>query len=86
MDLLGDVHDHHCFLPLYVTCGDRLLVSDLRRSNIDAAKRAWATLPGARAWIALIAVGLAAFAVYSFLEGWYRKITPLARRSVLQSN
>ena len=33
-----------CFLPLYVFCGDQLLVSYLRRSNIDAAKHAWAIL------------------------------------------
>lgn len=37
-------YDHHCFLPLYVTCGDRLLVSYLRQSNIDAARHAWAIL------------------------------------------
>jgi len=35
---------HHCFLPLYVTCGDWVLVSYLRRSNIDAAKHARAIL------------------------------------------
>ena len=29
-----------CFLPLYVFCGERLLVSYLRPSNIDAAKHA----------------------------------------------
>jgi len=34
----------HCFLPLYVFCGDRLLVSYLRPSNIDGAKHAWAIL------------------------------------------
>jgi hypothetical protein len=28
----------YCFLPLYVTCGDWVLVSYLRASNIDAAK------------------------------------------------
>jgi DDE family transposase len=27
-----------CFLPLYVFCGERLLVSYLRQSNIDLAK------------------------------------------------
>ena len=37
-------YDHYCFLPLYVTCGDHLLVSYLRPSNIDAAKHAWAIL------------------------------------------
>lgn len=33
-----------CFLPLYVFCGEQLLVSYLRRSNIDAARHAWAIL------------------------------------------
>ncbi len=37
-------YDHYCFLPLYVTCGDQLLVSYLRQSNIDGAKHAWAIL------------------------------------------
>ncbi|MCF6300397.1 MAG: IS1380 family transposase [Proteobacteria bacterium] len=32
------------FLPLYVFCKDQLLVSYLRRSNIDGAKHAWAIL------------------------------------------
>ena len=34
----------YCFLPLYVFCGDQLLVSYLRPSNIDAAKHSWAIL------------------------------------------
>jgi hypothetical protein len=37
-------YDHYCFLPLYVFCGDQLLVSYLRPSRIDAAKHAWAIL------------------------------------------
>jgi hypothetical protein len=37
-------YDHHCFLPLYVFCGDELLVSYLRPSDIDAAKHARAVL------------------------------------------
>ena len=37
-------YDHHCFLPLYVFCGEKLLVSYLRPSNIDGAKHAWAIL------------------------------------------
>lgn len=37
-------YDCHCFLPLYVFCGDQLLVAYLRRSNIDAAKHAGAVL------------------------------------------
>jgi len=39
----GD-YDHHCFLPLYVFCGEQLLVSYLRPSKIDVAKHAWAIL------------------------------------------
>ena len=34
----------YCFLPLYVFCGEQLLVSYLRPSNIDPAKHAWAIL------------------------------------------
>ncbi len=37
-------YDKYCFLPLYVFCGEQLLVAYLRRSNIDAAKHAWAIL------------------------------------------
>lgn len=35
---------NYCFLPLYVTCNDRLLVSYLRTSRKDSAKHAWAIL------------------------------------------
>jgi hypothetical protein len=37
-------YDHHCFLPLYVFCGDELVTAYLRPSNIDAAKHARALL------------------------------------------
>jgi len=37
-------YKHHCFLPLHVFCGDHLLVSLLRPSNIDGAKYAGAIL------------------------------------------
>src|SRR4051794_2183581 len=37
-------YDHHCFLPLYVFCGDELLVSYLRPSDIDACQHARAVL------------------------------------------
>jgi Transposase DDE domain group 1 len=37
-------YDHHCYLPLYVFCGDELLVAYLRPSNIDAAKHSRAIL------------------------------------------
>jgi hypothetical protein len=34
----------YCYLPLYVFCGEQLLVSYLRPCNIDGAKHAWAIL------------------------------------------
>jgi len=37
-------YDSYCFLPLYVFCGQQLLVAYLRPSNIDGAKHAWAIL------------------------------------------
>ena len=37
-------YDRYCFLPLYVFCGQQLLVAYLRRSDIDASKHAWAIL------------------------------------------
>ncbi len=37
-------YDHYCFLPLYVFCGEQLLVAYLRQSKIDGAKHAWAIL------------------------------------------
>ena len=33
-------YDHHCYLPLYVFCGQALLACYLRRSRIDGAKNA----------------------------------------------
>lgn len=37
-------YDSYCFLPLYVFCGEQLLVAYLRPANIDAAKHAGAIL------------------------------------------
>ena len=37
-------YKHYCFLPLYVFCGDQLLVSYLRTSKLDAAKHSRAIL------------------------------------------
>jgi hypothetical protein len=37
-------YDHYCFLPLYVFCGDQLLISYLRSSSKDGARHAWAIL------------------------------------------
>ncbi len=33
-------HDHHCFLPLYVFCGDHLPVACPRRGNADGTRHA----------------------------------------------
>ncbi len=37
-------YDHYCFLPLYVTCGQQLLVAYLRPSKIDGARHSRAIL------------------------------------------
>lgn len=37
-------YGNYCFLPLYVFCGQHLLVSYLRTSNKDGARHAWAIL------------------------------------------
>jgi hypothetical protein len=37
-------HDSYCYLPLYVFCGEQLLVAYLRPSKIDEAKHAGAVL------------------------------------------
>lgn len=37
-------YDSYCYLPLYVFCGEKLLVSYLRPSNIDASKHSRAIL------------------------------------------
>jgi hypothetical protein len=37
-------YDHHCYLPLYVFCGEALLACYLRRSRIDGAKNAAALI------------------------------------------
>lgn len=37
-------YDKYCFLPLYVFCGDELLVSYLRPSDVDASKHTRAVL------------------------------------------
>jgi hypothetical protein len=42
--IVAEVPAEGCFLPLYVFCGEQLLVSYLRPSKIDAAKHAWAIL------------------------------------------
>jgi hypothetical protein len=37
-------YDSYCYLPLYVFCGEQMLVAYLRPSKIDGAKHAWAVL------------------------------------------
>jgi len=37
-------YDHYCFLPLYVFCGEKLLVAYLRPGNVDGAHHSWAIL------------------------------------------
>lgn len=37
-------YDHHCYLPLYVFCGQAMLACYLRRSKIDGAKNATALM------------------------------------------
>ena len=37
-------YDHHCYLPLYVFCGQSMLACVLRRSRIDGAKNAAAVI------------------------------------------
>jgi hypothetical protein len=37
-------YDHHCYLPLYVFCGNDLLTAYLRPSNIDASRHSRAVL------------------------------------------
>ena len=48
-------YDNYCYLPLYVFCGEQLLVSYLRPSKLDAAKHAgailkWLTIQLRAAW------------------------------------
>jgi len=37
-------YDSYCYLPLYVFCGEQLLVAYLRPARIDGAQHAWAVL------------------------------------------
>jgi hypothetical protein len=37
-------YDHHCFLPLYAFCGDKLLAAYLRPGDVDSAHHAWGIL------------------------------------------
>jgi Transposase DDE domain group 1 len=57
-----------CFLPLYIFCGERLLVSYLRESNIDSAKHAWAIL----ALVKRYAIGAC--------SGWNHPLAPTENR------
>lgn len=90
-------YDNYCFLPLYVHCGDHLLVAYLRPSNIDAAlhtgpilkllvgrlRREW---PGVR----IVLRGDSGFCRHRVMNWCERNnvyyLLGLARNSVLQRN
>jgi len=88
-------YDGYCFLPLYVFCGQQLLVAYLRPSNIDASKHAWSILsllvkrlrqawPGVR----IVFRGDSGFCRHRMLD-WcdrndVRYIVGLARNAVLE--
>ena len=88
-------YDRYCFLPLYVFCGQQLLVAYLRPSNIDASKHAWGILsllvkrfrekwPG----VGVVVRGDSAFCRHRMLD-WcerhgVRYIVGLARNAVLE--
>jgi len=64
-------YDHYCFLPLYVFCGERLLVSYLRPSKIDGAILALLVRKLRRAWpgVRIILRGDGGFCRHKML-GW----------------
>ena len=88
-------YDCYCFLPLYVFCGQQLLVAYLRPSNIDASKHAWAILSLLvkrlrQAWpeVRIVFRGDSGFCRHRMLD-WcdrnnVRYIVGLARNAVLE--
>ena len=88
-------YDRYCYLPLYVFCGQQLLVAYLRPSNIDASKHAWAILSllvkrFRQAWpgVDVVVRGDSAFCRHRMLD-WcerngVRYIVGLARNAVLE--
>lgn len=89
-------YDHYCFLPLYVFCGEQLLVSYLRPSKIDGAKHAGAVLKVLvqrlrRAWpqVRIVFRGDSGFCRH-WLLGWCERngvdyIVGIARNNRLQA-
>ena len=49
-------YDDYCFLPLYVFCGEQLLVSYLRPSNIDLCPRCLPMLKNHRKIVLLVSL------------------------------
>ena len=88
-------YDRYCFLPLYVFCGQQLLVAYLRPSNIDASKHAWSILSLLvkrlrKAWpgVRIVFRGDSGFCRHRMLD-WcdrngVRYIVGLARNAVLE--
>ena len=88
-------YDRYCYLPLYVFCGQQLLVAYLRPSNIDASKHAWSILSLLvkrlrKAWpgVRIVFRGDSGFCRHRMLD-WcdrngVRYIVGLARNAVLE--
>ena len=88
-------YDRYCYLPLYVFCGQQLLVAYLRPSNIDASKHAWPILSLLvkrlrKAWpgVRIVFRGDSGFCRHRMLD-WcdrngVRYIVGLARNAVLE--
>jgi hypothetical protein len=90
-------YDSYCFLPLYVMCGDRLLVAYLRPSNIDPALHTGPILKLLvrrlrQAWpsVRIILRGDSGFARHRVMNWCERNnvhyILGLARNAVLERN
>ena len=90
-------YDSYCFLPLYVMCGDRLLVAYLRPSNIDGALHTGPILKLLvgrlrKAWpnVRIILRGDSGFARHRVMDWCERNgvyyLLGLARNAVLQRN
>ena len=88
-------YDRYCYLPLYVFCGQQLLVAYLRPSNIDASKHAWSILSLLvkrlrKAWpgVRIVFRGDSGFCRHRMLDWCERNgvhyIVGLARNTVLE--
>jgi len=90
-------YDQYCFLPLYVFCGDQLLVAYLRAANIDGAHHSRAILKllvqrFRQVWpqVRIVFRGDSGFCRWKLLRWCDRHqvqyIVGLARNSILESN